>query len=115
METVKIVVAIVIGVGAAAGILGVAWFTFRSQARKVKADVVRELNDVIDALGEKIKILKELIDKCAREHKECEEKVNEVTQFNLRFQAREKLSHTTINRLERKLGLDETEWDATES
>jgi hypothetical protein len=84
-------------------ILGVAWYTFRSQAPKV-------WRDVADGLTKKVAALEEQIGDCEAEHERCNRKVNKLTAFNLRMQAREKKYQSTINRLEHSNGLQITDW-----
>ena len=75
------------------------------------AEAIRLLESVVNAQGEKISLLDEGLKGCKAEHANCEMRVNQITAFNLRLQAREQAYQKTINRLELKLGLEITDFN----
>lgn len=100
-----------------AALAGGFWYTFRAQRTKVKGDAAREKADaakewreVADAHAATLELLKAGLEKCKGEHALCEQKINLITMFNLRLQARETRYQKTINRLESKLGLEQTDF-----
>ena len=99
---------VVIGIVVAA--LGTAWHTLRNQRRTVKSDAIQDLNDVVEAQSLKIQLLNDGLTSCRTEHEKCERKINGITAFNLRLQAREGVYQRTINRLEAKSGLEMTDF-----
>ena len=101
-------VLVVIGIVVAA--LAVAWYTLRNQKRTVKSDAIQDLNDVVEAQSLKIQLLNDGLTSCRAEHEKCERKINLITAFNLRLQAREGLYQKTINRLEARSGLEQTDF-----
>ncbi|PYS67134.1 MAG: hypothetical protein DMF69_23995, partial [Acidobacteria bacterium] len=89
---------------------GTAWYTLRNQKRTVKSDAIQDLNDVVEAQSLKIQLLNDGLTSCRTEHEKCERKINGITAFNLRLQAREGVYQRTINRLEAKSGLEMTDF-----
>jgi hypothetical protein len=83
----------------------------RDDATKVKADAAKEWRDVADAHAEKIKGLDLQVASWKKLHETCEANINELTQFNLRLQSRERSYQRTINRLEIRLRIDPTDWN----
>src|SRR4051812_48261751 len=81
-----------------AGVVGYAWQSFRTQGTKVRADVIKDWREVVDAQNHKILILEEGLTQCQKEHEEGKKKVNELTRKILRFLAREDSYRRTINR-----------------
>lgn len=93
-----------------AALFGVAWYTFRAQKKTVAASALKDWRDVADAQGEKIRLLEEGLKQCRSEHERCERRINRISAFNLRLQARESRYQKQINRLEGALELDVTDF-----
>lgn len=102
-----------IGMVGAAG--GYFFYSFRASKATVKADAVRQWSEVADALQQKVGLLETQIDGLKGEHERCQLKVNNITAFNLRLQAREARYQRTINRLERKAGVEITDFNEIEA
>jgi len=102
------VLAIVGIVGAAAGSF---FYSFRSQKATVKADAVHEWSEVASALEKKIGLAEEEIASLKMKDAQCQMKVNNITAFNLRLQAREVRYQRRINVLERMAGVDVTDFN----
>jgi hypothetical protein len=83
----------------------------RDDATKKRADAAKEWRDVADAHAEKIAILDKSVAAWKKLHETCEENINDLTQFNLRLQARERSYQRTINRLEIRLKIEPTDWN----
>ena len=83
---------------------------FREGKRTSKRDVIQDWRDVVESQNAKLSVLEEGLASCKKEHKECERKINGMTAFNLRLQAREQRYQRKINRLERALNLEETDF-----
>src|SRR6185369_14961189 len=101
-----------------AGAAGVAYNAFRTQRNKVrddatkqKADAAKEWREVADAHAEKLALLDLQFKTCKKEHEACEFRINDLTEFNLRLQARERGYQRVINKLEIRLKLEPTDWN----
>lgn len=79
--------------------------------KELRTDAIAELEAVVRAQGGKITLLEEGLKGCKAEHANCELRVNAITAFNLRLQAREQQYQKTINRLESKLGFEITDFN----
>ena len=79
--------------------------------KTVRANAIKELELVVLAQGKRIGLLDEGLKGCKAEHATCERRVNAITTFNLRLQARERAYQRTINRMEVKLGLETTDFN----
>ena len=86
-------------------------FGLGTSKKGFKDAAIKDLRDVVDAQGKKIGFLEEGLKGCKTEHANCEIKVNTITAFNLRLQAREQVYQRTINRLEGKLGVEITDFN----
>ncbi len=100
------------------GAVGVAYNAFRTQrnklrddATKQKADAAKEWREVADAHAEKIALLDLQVKTCKKEHENCELRINDLTEFNLRLQARERGYQRVINKLEIRSKLEPTDWN----
>lgn len=114
----KEVVAALVILTAVAAAAGFFYYNFRLQKNKVrddnargKADAAKEWREVADAHAVKIKDLEDQVSTCKLAHQNCEKTINEITQFNLRLQSRERGYQRTINRLEVKAGLVPTDFN----
>src|SRR5262249_37912906 len=96
------------------GVVGVLvaqlWAAFKDKGKKQKLDALGELGSVVGAQKEKIDILETGLAACRSEHEQCQRKINAISAFNLRLQAREQRYQTTINRLEVRQGLEPTDF-----
>ncbi len=90
---------------------GYLYYLFRSQKPKVRADAIQELSEAFAALKAKCDLLETKMKEVVAEHERCERKLNNVAAFNLRLQAREMRYQKTINHLERRAGLETTNFD----
>lgn len=82
----------------------------RKERSSVKDEVIGELQKLGELHKGKIAELSTGLEACKREHAHCERKINGITAFNLRLQARETLYQKTINRLEHRLGIELTDF-----
>jgi chromosome segregation ATPase len=99
---------LVIGlVGVAAGYL---FYSFRSQKPKVRADAIAELSRAFEGVKAQCEQLDQKVKNVVAEHERCQRKLNRISAFNLRLQAREVRYQKTINRMERKLGEEVTDF-----
>lgn len=80
-----------------------AYYVIRSQALRI-------WKDLNDGLKQRVGELEAKVAECEKEHTNCNRRVNKLTGFNLRMQARERRYQTTINALEHKLNLPVTDW-----
>jgi len=99
-------------VGLAGAACGYFFYSFRSQKSGVKADAVREWSEVASALNEKLGLLEAELKRVEGECERCQLKINTITAFNLRLQAREIGYQKRINILERKAGVEITDFNA---
>ena len=83
---------------------------FRKERGSVKDETIQELRQLCDVHKQKIDQLTEGLKACKAEHEQCERRVNEITAFNLRLQARGQQYEKTINRLEVRQGLEPTDF-----
>lgn len=90
---------------------GFAWYNFRAQKTKVKADAIKDWRDVVDAQNKKIELLEEGLTSCQKQHENDARKINNITAFNLRLQGREVHYQRTINELQGNLGIPMTDWN----
>lgn len=95
-------------VGAAGGYL---FYSFKLQKSTVKANAVREWSEVASALNEKVGLLEAEVERVKGECERCQLKINTITAFNLRLQAREIGYQKRINILERKAGVEITDFN----
>jgi hypothetical protein len=97
--------------GIAGTVVGYFIYSARTQKPKVRADAVSEFSQLAEALKTKLELMQGEIGALRGEHERCQRKINEVTAFNLRLQAREYHYQNRINRLERALGLEITDFN----
>jgi len=90
---------------------GYAFYSFRTQKPKVKTDVIAEWSAITAALEKRLGLLSEDLQRVEGEHARCQLKINEITAFNLRLQGREIHYQRTINKLERNLGWEITDFN----
>lgn len=101
---------------AVATLAGVAYYTFRSQKPKVRADAIKEFSEAFDGLEKKYELLEAKLKDVESEHQRCERRINRISAFNLRLQAREVKYQRTINWMERRMGQEVTDFsDITDS
>lgn len=109
---------IVAGVLAAAVIVGVLYYKFRQGGERISKQALADWQALAESRRAMVEALKE--DKAKLEKEvaqmelhldECRELRDDFAKLNLRLQAREKIYHTSINRLERMAGLPPTDFE----
>lgn len=76
----------------------------------VKDELIKDLSTLCETHKGKIEELSAGLEGCKAEHAKCEGRINAISAFNLRLQAREIGYQKSINRLERRLGIIETDF-----
>jgi hypothetical protein len=113
---------VVIGLLVAAA--GYAWYVFRCQkklvrddaakqradAAKDKFDVIHDWQTIADVQDRKIELLEEQLKEGKADHASSERKVNRLTAFNLRLQARELKSQKAICEMQLRLRMPVTDF-----
>ena len=82
----------------------------KKERGSVKDETIQELRTLCEVHKGKIADLEQGLRGARQEHAACERKINGITAFNLRLQAREVNYQKTINRLELRLGMDPTDF-----
>ena len=83
---------------------------FKKEGDSHKDELIDELKDLCTVHKEKIAEVSRGLESCKSEHEKCEMRINDITAFNLRLQARELGYQQSINRLEQRLGLPTTDF-----
>ncbi len=83
----------------------------RKQSGAVKDGLISDLTKLCEVNKGKIEDLMKGLEGCKAEHEKCERRINDITIFNLRLQAREVGYQNSINRLEKKLGISQTDFN----
>ncbi len=98
-------------IGIVATVVGHFIFGLGGSKKAAQAAAITTLESLVSAQGDKIRLLDEGLKGCKAEHAACELRVNRITAFNLRLQAREAGYQKSINRLEHRSGIDITDWN----
>lgn len=102
----------VLGLAASVAIIaGGVWYYFSDSRSKKKLSAAKEWRELAEAHAARVAELVAAVETWKQAHQQCEQKINEITTFNLRLQARERQYQRTINRLELRSGLEVTDWN----
>jgi len=82
----------------------------KRQGGSYKDEVISDLTKLVNGHKGRIEDLTTGLEACKAEHAKCQLKINSITAFNLRLQARETGYQKSINRMEHRLGITPTDF-----
>jgi hypothetical protein len=109
-EVLAVILAFFAVVAILATVIGYFIVQVRKQSGAVKDGLISDLTKLCEFNKDKIDDLTTGLEGCKAEHQKCERRINDITIFNLRLQAREVGYQNSINRLERQLGISQTDF-----
>lgn len=86
-----------------------------TQSAEVRRIGIDEVDVVLESMRGEIARLNETLQNCHGENRRCEQSINQMTIDNLRLTAKVVQHEFTINQLERKAGLPETDFGLHET